>query len=94
MKFGRDNLNEKFYFGNNVLDEISDVRYLGIQMDSRLTFESHFNSFWGKVAKLNVLLFKGRNYFSKNVLVKFITAMQSQSFRTFELHLVQHQKAF
>ena len=71
MKFGRDNLNEKFSFGNNVLAEVSDFRYLGIQMDNRLKFESHINNVCGKLAKFNGLLFKGRNYFSKNVLVKF-----------------------
>ena len=71
MKFGRDNLNEKFSFGNNVLAEVSDFRYLGIQMDNRLKFECHINNVCGKLAKFNGLLFKGRNYFSKNVLVKF-----------------------
>ena len=71
MKFGRDNLNEIFSFGNNVLAEVSDFRYLGIQMDNRLKFESHINIVCSKLAKFNGLLFKGRNYFSKNVLVKF-----------------------
>ena len=71
MKFGRDNLNEKFSFGNNVLAEVSDFRYLGIQTDNRLKFECHINNVCGKLAKFNGLLFKGRNYFSKNVLVKF-----------------------
>ena len=71
MKFGRDNLNEKFSFGIKVLAEVSDFRYLGIQMDNRIKFENHINNVCGKLAKLNGLLFKGRNYFSKNVLVKF-----------------------
>ena len=71
MKFGRDNLNEKFSFGNNVFAEVSDFRYLGIQMDNRLKFECHINNVCGKLAKFNGLLLKGRNYFSKNVLVKF-----------------------
>ena len=71
MKLGRDNLNEKFTFGNNVLAEVSDFRYLGIQMDNRLKFECHTNNVCGKLAKFNGLLFKGRNYFSKNMLVKF-----------------------
>ena len=71
MKFGRDNLNEKFSFGNNVLTEVSDFRCLGIQMDNRLKFECHINKVCGKLAKFNGLLFKGRNYFSKNMLVKF-----------------------
>ena len=73
MKFRRDNLYEKFSFGNNVLAEVSDFRYLGIQMDmdNRLKFECHINNVCGKLAKFNGLLFKGRNYFSKNVLVKF-----------------------
>ena len=44
MKFGRDNLNEKFSFGNNVLAEVSDFRYLGIQVDNRFKFESHINN--------------------------------------------------
>ena len=44
MKFGRDNLNEKFSFGNNVLAKLSDFRYLEIQMDNRLKFESHINN--------------------------------------------------
>ena len=71
MKFGRDNLNEKFSFGNNVLAEVSDFRFLGIQMDNRLKFECHINNVCGKLAKFNGLLFKGRNYFSNKVLVKF-----------------------
>ena len=71
MKFGRDNLNEKLSFGNNVLAEVSDFRYLGIQMDNKLKFENHINNVCGKWAKFNSLIFKGRNYFSKNVLVKF-----------------------
>ena len=71
MKFGRDNLNEKFSFENNVLDEVSDFRYLGNQMNSTLKFESHFYNVCGKLAKFNGLLYKGRNYFSKNVLVNF-----------------------
>ena len=71
MKFGRDNLNEKFSFGNNVLAEVSDSRFLGIQMDNRLKFESQINIVCSKLAKFNGLRFKGRNYFSKNVLVKF-----------------------
>ena len=69
-----NNLNEKFSFGNNVLAEVSDFRYLGIQMDNRLKFECHINNVCGKLAKFtkfNGLLFKGRNSFSKNVLVKF-----------------------
>ena len=66
MKFGRDNLNEIFSFGNNVLAEVSDFRYLGIQMDNRLKFESHFNIVCSKSAHFNCLLFKGRNQFSKN----------------------------
>ena len=61
MKFGRDNLNEKFSFGNNVIAEVSDFRYLGIQMDNRLKFESHFNNACGKLPKFNGLQFKGRN---------------------------------
>ena len=48
MKFGRDNLNEKFSFGNNVLAEVSDFRYLGIQMDNGLKFECHINNVCGK----------------------------------------------
>ena len=40
-------------------------------MDNRLKFESHIDNVWGKLAKFNGLLFKGRNYFSKNVLVQF-----------------------
>ena len=40
-------------------------------MDNRLKFESHINHVCGKLAQFNGLLFKGRNYFSKNVLVKF-----------------------
>ena len=71
MKFGRDNLNEKFSFGNNVLAKVSDFRYLGFRMDNRLKFESHIKNACGKLAKFNGLLIKGRNYFSKNVLVKF-----------------------
>ena len=72
MKFRRDNLNEKFFYVNNVLADISDFRYLGIQMDNRLNFECHINNVCGKLAKFSGLLFKGRNYFSKkNVLVKF-----------------------
>ena len=71
MKFGRDNLNEKFSFVNNVLAEFSDFRFLGIQMDNRLKFKSHINNVCGKLDKIDGLLFKGRNYFSKNVLVKF-----------------------
>ena len=43
MKLGRDNLNEIFSFCNNVLAEVSDFRYLGIEMDNRLKFESHIN---------------------------------------------------
>ena len=39
-------------------------------MDNRLKFESHINNICGKLAKFNGLLFKGRNCFSKNVLVK------------------------
>ena len=39
-------------------------------MDNRLKFECHINNVCGKLAKFNGLLFKGRNYFSKNVLVK------------------------
>ena len=70
MKFRRDNLNEKFSFGNNVLVEVSDFRYLGIQLDNRLKFECHINNVCGKLAKFNGSIFKGRNYFSKNVLVK------------------------
>ena len=71
MKFGRDNLNEVFSFGSNVLAEVSDFRYFGIQMDIRLILESHINNVCGKLAKFNGLLFKGRNYFSKIRLVKF-----------------------
>ena len=48
MKFGRDNLNEKFSFGNNVLAEVSDFRYLGVQMDNGLKFECHINNVCGK----------------------------------------------
>ena len=40
-------------------------------MDNRLKFESHINHVCCKLAKFNGLLFKGRNYLSKNVLVKF-----------------------
>ena len=82
MQFGQDSVNEKFSFGNNVLAEVSDFRYLGIQMENRLKFECHINNVCGKLAKFNGLLFKGRNCFLKNVLVKFITAMQSHSFPT------------
>ena len=71
MKFGRDNLKEKFSFGNIVLAEVSDFRYLGIQLDNRLKFESQINNDCGILAKFICLLFKARNYFSKNVLVKF-----------------------
>ena len=35
MKLRRDNLNEKFSFGNDVLAEVSDFRYLGIKLDKR-----------------------------------------------------------
>ena len=70
MKLGRDNLNKKFYFGNNVLAEVSGFRYLGLQMHNRLKFESHINNVCGKLQKFN-LIFKGRNYYSRNVLVKF-----------------------
>ena len=71
LKFGQDNLNEKFSFGNNVLAKVSDFRFLEIQMDNRLKFESHINNVFGKLAKFSGLLLKGRNFFSKNVLVKF-----------------------
>ena len=60
-KFGRDNLNDIFSFGNNVLAEVSDFRYLGIQMDNRLKFESHFIIVCSKLAQFNGLVFKGRN---------------------------------
>ena len=40
-------------------------------MDNRLNFENHVNNFCGKLAKFNGLLFKGRKYFSKNVLDNF-----------------------
>ena len=40
-------------------------------MDNRLKFESHFNHVCGELAKFNGLLFKCRNYFSKNVLANF-----------------------
>ena len=43
-------------------------------MDNRLKFESHFNNVCGKLAKFNGLLFKGRNYFSKNVLISFFNS--------------------
>ena len=59
-------------FRNNVLAEVSDFRFLGIQMDNRLKVDCHIsNNVCGKSAKFNGLLFKGRKYFSKNVLVKF-----------------------
>ena len=45
MKFGRDNLNEKLSFVINVLTEVSDFRYLGIQIDNRLKFERHLIMF-------------------------------------------------
>ena len=70
MKFARYNLNEIF-FGNNVLAEVSHFRYLGTQMDNRLKFAGHIKNNCGKLAKFNGLLFKGRNYFSKNGLVNF-----------------------
>ena len=60
-----------FFFGKNVLAEVSNFRYLRTQMDNRLKFESHINNNCGKLAKINGLLIKGRNYFSKNVLVNF-----------------------
>ena len=60
----------KIFFCNNVLAEVSDFKYLGIQMDNRLQFESHINNICGKLAKFNGLLFKCKNYFSKIVLVK------------------------
>ena len=40
-------------------------------MDNRPKFEIHIINVCGKLAKFNGLLFKGTNYFSKNVLVKF-----------------------
>ena len=42
MKFGRDNLNEKFSLGNNVHAEASDFKFSGIQMANRLKIENHF----------------------------------------------------
>ena len=77
MKFGRDNLNEKFSFGNKVLAEASDFRFSGIQMDNRLKLESHFKNVCGKLAKFNGLLFKAGNCFSENIFV-----MQKRVFKT------------
>ena len=94
MKFGRDNLNEYFSFGNIVLAEVSDFRYLGIQMDNRLKFECHNNNVCGKLANFNGLLFKGRNYFSKNVLVKFYNCYAKPLISYGLIALVQHQKAY
>ena len=60
-------------------------------MDNRLKFECHINNICGKLAKFNGLILKGRNYFSKNVLVKFnncyailekIIVMQKRIFKT------------
>ena len=94
MKFGRDNLNGKFSFSNNVLAEVSDFRYVGIQMDNRLKFESHINNVCGKLAKFNGLLFKGKNYFSKNVLVKFYNSYAKPLISYGLIAFVQHQKAY
>ena len=51
-------------------------------MDNRLKFETHFNNVCSKLAKFNGYYSKVETISRKMGWLNFITAMQSQSFRT------------
>ena len=61
--------NISLYFNNNKIKTANYVKYLGVRMDSGLTFEHHVAHILNKVSKTIGIFYKIRNYVSLNKLI-------------------------
>ena len=72
MCFGKNFSNQNtFYIGENNLTYTSSFKYLGVTIDNKLKFSQHIDLICLKMAKFNGILYRARNYFSKNALILF-----------------------
>ena len=58
----KDNQSTALCLGNNIIDRVSEYRYLGLIMDNDLTFKSHRESFISRVNHKLVFFRKIQNY--------------------------------
>ena len=57
------------------IDNVQVMKYLGLQIDYHLTFESHINAVCGKIAARTGLLWRIRNFIPMNVAMTLYTSL-------------------
>ena len=67
-------LNETLYIKGTVINQVESTKFLGVFIDSSLTWRSHIQHIDGKVARGLGILYKCRKYFSKDVLISLFYA--------------------
>lgn len=58
-------------FGIDTIEEVSTIRYLGLQLDSTLSWENHIKSVESKVASLCGMMYRVSSFVPRHALMKF-----------------------
>ena len=66
---------DNIYFGDNLLNQVSTTKFLGIYVDEHLNFKYHIDQMLQKVSRSIGLLFKLKYFLPKNVLLTLYNSL-------------------
>ena len=56
---------------NSILEQVTFIKFLGVIIDNKLTFERHIVCFKNKISKGLGIIIKERNYLNRETLLKY-----------------------
>ena len=65
MIFGNNNCVPNLKIGNQMVDIVDETKFLGIIVDSKLTFKHHFENVLSKLSSVSGIIFRNREYTKK-----------------------------
>ena len=68
MIFGNNNFVPNLKIGNETVSKVDEAKFLGIIIDSKLTFKHHFENVLKKLSSVSGIIFRNRDYIPRKVL--------------------------
>ena len=69
------NISNKILINNNAIAEVTEAKFLGVIIDSNLTWAPHIHYIKGKIAKGIGIILKGRKVFNRDTLITLYNTM-------------------
>ena len=66
--YGKRQVNNCFKLIDQPIEETNSIKYLGVHIDTKLSFKDNADYACKKLAKLNGLLYRAYNFIPKNIL--------------------------